>query len=115
MRLPCINMPVLLRYQLFNKVSFNFGPEFGYLISAFGRNGDVKQSQNEFWDSKLDLGAIVGFSINVLPKLTLDFRYIHGFRSVAKNFVPPLGFGTEGRLIYLNRTLQLSILFSLKK
>ncbi|MDW3196360.1 MAG: outer membrane beta-barrel protein [Cytophagales bacterium] len=40
-----INMPVLLRYQLFNKVSFSFGPEFGYLISAFRRDGDIKQSQ----------------------------------------------------------------------
>lgn len=102
-----LNIPVLLKYKVFEKVNLDFGPQFGILLSAkskwiyddfnypseyesiivdllrrgeytfLGESVIVKKGMKRF-----DLGLHIGMSYELNEKLFIQFRYIHGVSTI---------------------------------
>jgi len=93
-----LNWPVLLVYRPVKVVEFEFGPEFGYMISG-------EEILNSF-----DFGIDFGARFNISPKLNAGLRYSYGL---------PFKMQLEGTsaesydINYQNSVLQLYLGFNL--
>jgi hypothetical protein len=103
-----INLPVLLRYAISEKLFGEGGIEAGYLIAAESAYGNVGNT----WNNKLDLGLDVGLQYFLLPKIIIGMRFNAGMSSVIKNRVDPT---IGNNLHYQNRVLQLSVGYVLRQ
>lgn len=61
-----LNFPILLIYRPIEALEFEFGPEFGYMISG-------EEMMNNF-----DLGMDIGARYNISSKLNAGLRYSYG-------------------------------------
>lgn len=111
-----INLPVLVAYQVSDKLGVNLGPEFGYLLSAKSKFDSRTVDVGDFWENKIDFGIALGISLSLAEKVSTELRYTHGLSSVIEpvEFRDALGNVTEGPSTkYLNRTFQLSFGYKL--
>ncbi|MEK6481781.1 porin family protein [Catalinimonas sp. 4WD22] len=108
-----INLPVMLQYQVINKLKVEVGPEIGYMLAAYSKfPGSEARSR---WDIEdFDIGINVGASYAILDRWIIGLRYnmgiynTHGYRSfVAGSGLPDYNIQ--------NRTLQLSVGWKLGK
>lgn len=116
LKLSYLNVPVLLGYKVFDKLSLKLGPEFGYLLSAISRFDGESTNVEQIWDNEFDVGLALGISYSITDKIGLEIRYTHGLSSVATDvqFTDILGNPIEGEDVKLqNRTFQVSVAYSL--
>jgi hypothetical protein len=99
-------VPLLLKYSYSERFKIEAGAEVAYLFLANSKYGNV----SDVYDNRLDIGAIGGCEFRLSDKLYLGARFDAGFSSV----IQPDTQGATG-IKYQNRTLQLSLGYSLGK
>lgn len=79
---------VLTKIIIFKKFSLDAGPQFGLLLSAKDKEGILTNIKSDFYNR--DFGVNLGFSYDLLKKITASFRYYVGLTDVtrveSKNF-----------------------------
>lgn len=93
-----LNFPVLFYYRPAKLIEFEFGPEFGYLISG----EDLVQS--------FDVGIDIGLRFHLSRKFHTGIRYYQGFKFNMKEGYFNSGNGSPK---YSNTTFQVSIGYNL--
>jgi hypothetical protein len=96
-----IAIPVLVRYNVNDLLSFHAGPQVGILASAkedySGQSNDVKDEYKG-----IDMGIAIGATVDI-KKLNFTFRFVKGLSDVADDSVDP-----DGDYKQKNYLLQLS-------
>lgn len=99
------NIPILAKFYLFDKLSFEFGPQLGFLMSAKEKtkvDGDKSTYTYDNDDTNtFDLAITVGASFHVTSSLYVNMRYNLGLTNMLdedfygdnKNRIFQLGFG----------------------
>jgi hypothetical protein len=78
-----LTVPVLLGYEIDHKTSIYFGPEFGYLLSAFFRyNNNASFDVLENYRPRFDLGLDIGLDYKIINKIGVEMRYNYGFEYI---------------------------------
>jgi hypothetical protein len=112
-KLSYLNIPIMAKYYVSEKFSFEAGPQFGFLLNAnedysyvesdefgviFSESGsqDVKKYLNS-----VDYGINLGIGYNVNDKISLVLRYNLGLNDLEKDLA-------SGRSGHKNKVLQLS-------
>lgn len=74
-----IDLPVLIRYQIFNFLNLHAGPQVGYLLSAKQKDNTSGEviSINDYY-KKVDLGMVIGAEVNLSFRINLTVRYAIG-------------------------------------
>ncbi len=83
MRLHYLSMPLLAEYSPSKRLFVLLGPEISYLFAARSRFGSESSDAGALWDEKLDIGLVAGLGYAINSKLSVDLRYVYGFRDVA--------------------------------
>ena len=106
-----VNMPILLGYQVQEKINLIAGFELGYLVSAQSKFDAETVDVSGIWNNKLDFGAAVGLRCFLTESFPLELRYTHGLTSVIKDITltDANGFVIENNAKFQNRALQFSI------
>ncbi len=98
-----ITLPILLRYNVNDLISFHAGPQLGVVASAKSVSGsnstDVKNQLKS-----TDLGLAFGGTIDLPIKLNITLRYILGLSNIDNT-------GSSGT--YKNNTIQISLGYKL--
>lgn len=91
-----IKVPLLLRYDLIDRLSAEVGPQFGFFVSS--NIDDVD------WDifKKFDIAGAVGLEYLLRDELGVQFRYAHSFAS--KSFEDYLWDSRKSRVFSLGLT-----------
>ena len=82
-RLNYITAPLLFGYKIDHKTSLFFGPEIGYLTSAY-----QKTPYNEIFDVshnfpvKFDIELDVGLNYKITKNAGIEIRYAYGFKNM---------------------------------
>ena len=100
LRLHYLSLPVLLDFQVTNKVALEVGPEFNYLIST----------AQSFYNNPFDLGLDAGLRYRFTQAIEIGLRYSYGLSSVA---TLNLASGKGGSTPVRNQALQLSLAYNL--
>jgi opacity protein-like surface antigen len=111
-----LTLPILLEYRPFSKLSFQFGPEFGYLLSAKTKFGSETLDLFDWWKSlgvdynRFEFGLGFGTEYLFTEEFSLGIRYFHGYSSVldTKRLLVNQG-NPNPDAKYQNRTFQLSL------
>ncbi len=82
LKLDYLNVPIMMKYYVADKLSIELGPQFGLLLSADAKvegegEGDVKELFNDF-----DFGAGLGLGYKVGNGLNFGLRYNRGLSRV---------------------------------
>ncbi len=93
-----LNLPIMLKYNLYSGFNLEFGPQFGYLLSKktsttsdITYDGNTLKSGVKNEDTKtddltrLDIGINVGLSYQLEYGLFLSARYNYGLNNYYKN------------------------------
>ena len=102
-----MTLPLLVQYQLTDRILAEAGPELGYLFSAQSKHGNVSSTYNNKFDLALDAGLCFNSA-----KLMFGLRYCVGLFSVREPMEYTGNSGDE-TIKYQNRVLQLSVGYKL--
>lgn len=111
-----VNLPIMLQYELIDRLSIEAGPEIGYLLASYSGSSFGNTRRHDFED--FDISINVGVSYALLDRLNIGLRYNMGISDAYAPEQARFGFGSPiGRPEYniQNRTLQLSIGWKLGK
>jgi hypothetical protein len=75
-----LNLPVLLGYNIHEKVSIFGGPELGFKLSAKRKPAPILLDGIE----NFDIGIVVGSNLSLSENFGVDLRYVHGFKGLYK-------------------------------
>lgn len=79
-----LNLPLLVNFSPFKKITFIAGAEAGLLIRATSKyDGQPIIIQSDF--NRMDLGAAAGINYKIIPAVSAEFRYTHGLLMLSKN------------------------------
>ncbi len=78
LKLNYINVPVLAKFSLINKISIEAGPQVGYLLSK--SEGTLAKSNYK----KLDLSAVIGLNYQISKTIGIGARYNLGLKDITK-------------------------------
>jgi hypothetical protein len=98
-----LNLPLLVSYNILDKLNLEIGPEIGYLISARAKSSSIDVDLKSTYDNNFDFGLATGMNYEFLDHWKIGVRYTHGFSSVIKT--------PDNYWKFQNRTLQLSIVY----
>lgn len=89
-RLYYLNLPLLISYRPSAKLAVVAGPELGLLLraegnhtTAFGNSGNYTTTNSY---ERGDYGIAVGFNYELLPALSVDFRFSHGLNQLTTSW-----------------------------
>ena len=100
-----LSVPVLVRYNITDRISAHAGPQFAFLLSAEGESGNIKFDIKEDYKT-LDIGGAVGGEIDIIGGLGAGARYVFGLTQIHE-----FGIDNNGKVknslfqIYLNYRL----------
>ncbi|MFP4845857.1 porin family protein [Winogradskyella sp. PE311] len=81
-------LAVLTKILIIKKFSLDVGPQFGLLLSANDKEDILPNIKSDFYNR--DFGVNLGFSYDLLKKITASFRYYIGLTDItrlnSKNF-----------------------------
>ena len=80
-----INVPIVLKYYLFQGLNLQAGPQFGFIVDdkiSFDVFGDVRRKAKA---EDFDLSAVVGAGYDFPFGVRLDARYNFGLTDVSKD------------------------------
>jgi hypothetical protein len=77
------DLPLLIRYQPLNLISFHAGPQVSYLVRAmqYDYGTGLKGAIEDYYKS-LDFGMVLGAEANLPNNIDLTLRYVRGLMSV---------------------------------
>jgi hypothetical protein len=81
LKLNYITVPVLIRFNVNDLLSFHLGPQIGVLASAKAKNGSDSQDVKDAYTST-DLGVAVGGAIDLPMGLNFNLRFIKGLSDI---------------------------------
>ena len=94
LRLNYLTTPILLGYKIDTKTSLFFGPEIGYLLSAYSVWPNKERfNVSDRFPVKLDFGLDIGLNYKVLNKVGLEIRYNYGFKNMYRTDAVGVRFG----------------------
>jgi hypothetical protein len=99
-RLNYVVLPVMAKYFVSEKFSFDAGPQVGLLVTAKNGTGSLADVKSDFYDR--DFGVNTGFSYAITNKVSAVFRYYFGLTDV-----------TSANTKNYNRALQIALQFKL--
>jgi hypothetical protein len=77
------DLPLLIRYQPLNLISFHAGPQVSYLVRSMQYNYGIRlKGAIDDYYKPLDIGLVFGVEANLPNKIDLTLRYVHGLTSV---------------------------------
>ncbi len=100
-----LSFPVLLHYLPTDKIYFQVGPEFNFLINAKMKNSTLNKSVADDYN-KFDFSLAGGLGFKIFRKLNLETRYSFGLSQIRQD---ENIFGS-----YKNRTFQINLIYLLK-
>ncbi|MBD0823035.1 porin family protein [Aestuariibaculum marinum] len=84
-RLSYINIPILIGFQVSERICFVTGPQLGVLLSAKGESeGQLDQDIKSFFNDT-DLSLSAGLSYKFLSGLNLSVRYNLGLKNIVNS------------------------------
>jgi hypothetical protein len=105
-----LNLPLLLGYNIHEKISLFVGPEIGFKLSA-----KRKPSQSSWKDviEKLDVGIAAGTNVRLSENFGLDLRYVHGFKGLYKGLVMDVNNMPTGEVMRVgrNQAIELGVFY----
>lgn len=77
------DLPLLIKYQPYNLISFHAGPQLSYLARAmqYDYNTKLKGAIEDYY-KLLDVGVVLGIEANLPDNIDLTLRYFRGIMSV---------------------------------
>ena len=77
------DLPLLVRYQPLNLISFHAGPQMSYLLRAmqYDYGTGLKGAIDDYY-KPFDFGMVFGVEANLPYKIDLTLRYVRGLTSV---------------------------------
>lgn len=83
MHLHYLSLPLLVGYSPTERLFVLVGPEVSYLLAARSRFESGSSDVGGLWDEPLDIGLTAGVGYQVSDRMSIDVRYVYGFRDVA--------------------------------
>jgi hypothetical protein len=80
-----IDVPVLFKLNLADKISFHLGPQFSYLLSS-DYTSDINTDNFEERINDFDISAAAGMELELLTGLSLGARYSFSVISIGKDY-----------------------------
>ncbi|MCI4668375.1 MAG: PorT family protein [Bacteroidia bacterium] len=108
LKLLYLNLPLLLDVKANNRLSFQIGPEAGYLLTAWSTLQEDFTSLKELFQT-WDLGVSTGVQVKLSKRVSADLRYTHGFLGFTQLILTDQNGEKIGELSQMNQTLQLSL------
>jgi hypothetical protein len=94
-----IDVPILATYNIKKFGAFELGLIPAYLVRAGGKDENGKLSPESLVDFHwFDLGTLVGLSVNITPKIALNFRYSYSIFSMRDQETSGAYYSWLGRL-----------------
>jgi hypothetical protein len=119
-----LNIPLLLQYSINPKLALHAGGEAGFLLASYAKRFDNKFNTKSYFGNSLDIGIAAGASYKIDSRFNIVLRYTYGLSNViGKNayvyynsniFDISVDARTAGQKYY-NRTIQLSLNYSIRK
>ncbi|HEY9047756.1 MAG TPA: porin family protein [Ohtaekwangia sp.] len=81
LKLNYVTIPILLRYNVNDILSFHAGPQFGVLLSAKSKVGSNSTDVKDQLKGS-DVGAAIGIGVDLPMKLNFAFRFVKGFSDI---------------------------------
>ena len=100
-----LSFPALLTYFSTDKIYFQIGPEFNFLIHAKMKSSTLDANVTDDYNM-FDFSLAAGLGFKVLKKFNLETRYSFGLSQIRKD---EKYFGS-----FKNRNLQLNLIYFLK-
>lgn len=96
-KLNYIEVPILLRYQQSKKISWHFGPGFGYLFkySVEDENGPLTGGSIGF--RNFELSGIAGMQYQIIEKLGVSLSFLYSITSISDYVRDPIHFRQPGQ------------------
>jgi hypothetical protein len=104
-KLGYIDIPVLVRFQLIDRVNIHAGPQFSFLACAKQIPDDMDSYDAMDYYKKTDMGVVAGAEVNLTSKLYIAVRFVEGLSVTTE----PTYYIDEWK----NRVVQLSLSFSI--
>ncbi len=93
--------PLILKWHMTSKLNVQLGPQVGYVLSgAIQETTSYNYQTNRY--NNVDFSVAGGLGLDLTQKISMDFRYIHGFTDVQSGY-------------FYNRVFQLSIGYRIKR
>ena len=108
-----LSLPLLLRYQVIDRLSVGIGPELDYLFGVYQRSEAGSSFPMSSYYKPLDLGINLDVQYDLLDKLSLGLRYNLGVYDITERLEGTTFEGTPFVVdsnVY-NRSLQLSLFY----
>ncbi|MFS4415356.1 porin family protein [Maribacter sp. 2307ULW6-5] len=109
-----ITVPIIAQFALNDRVSVEFGPQFGFLLNQVTKVKNLDQANDQgnrrtslSGDFQLDYGAAVGLGIALTDQLSLSPRFYIGLRNRLN--------GLPGNAQNYNAALQLSLNYHFRR
>jgi len=121
LKLNYIVLPVLVRYNLSQKLNFRIGPQFGYLFSDKISSEELNSANlselssilEGTIESRFDFGVNTGLGYVLNPEFDISLNFYNEFRTVKKIVCPQCP--DEWIINHKNRYLSLSVNYTLSK
>lgn len=87
LRLNYLNIPVLAKFHVIDKLSINTGPQFGFLLGdkLKTKKGGTTIKHSIDGTKTFDFSWAIGASYRITPKIDIDARYNIGLNKCAKD------------------------------
>jgi len=111
-----LTIPLLFRYMVYKKLSFEAGAEFGVLLFTYYQLSDIGDNDERY--GTVDLGLSGGIHYDINDRFGIGFRYTQGIANVLSKDYAVTGYGNGGAFIsnyydnglrIKNHALQLSV------
>lgn len=82
-----INLPIIAKYFVNKDFNFQFGPQFGALVTSTVSAGTITVDASSLFKN-IDYGLNLGIGYTINPKVMIDARYNIGLSGLAKDLPP---------------------------
>lgn len=81
-----INLPLMIKYQVLEKLNFEVGPQVGFVLkSELTTKSDKFGTEKRDMDCNVDLGVNVGLEYTIYKSLGIGIRYSKGITNIHQN------------------------------
>lgn len=79
-----VNLPVVLKYEISDRVGIHLGPEFSILLKANLDFNGFTIDMKDFYDSGIETSVFLGAEYEAIELLGLGIRYSYGLTKVSE-------------------------------
>ena len=111
-KLNYLTAPLQFGYRIDHKTSLLFGPEIGYLLSAYQKSPYNTLNVSYNFPVKVDVELDIGLRYKIIERTEIEIRYTYGFKNMYTRDITGVRVGDA---LAGNRVFQIGCLFSLRK